>query len=190
MIYRYDLLAREIESEPGFYPMCSEPEVGETLRALIKLTSAKNITELGTYKGYTTLRLMEAAEATGGWVTSIDIEDFRSSVITRIDMAEFYTFRLGDSVEVVQTLDSIDFAFIDTTHTYPDTMNEVLAISDKMKAGGIIALHDPLSFPGVGQAVAKFINMGLFHGLTFPTPPRKSCPEWQTVSGLAVLVKV
>jgi predicted O-methyltransferase YrrM len=55
-----------------------EPETAELLGILIRATCAQRILELGTSNGYSTLWLADAAEATGGRLTSVEIDSKRT----------------------------------------------------------------------------------------------------------------
>jgi predicted O-methyltransferase YrrM len=57
-----------------------EPETAELLGVLIRATRAQRILELGTSNGYSTLWLADAAEATGGAVTSVELDVERTSM--------------------------------------------------------------------------------------------------------------
>jgi predicted O-methyltransferase YrrM len=45
--------------------------------------------------------------------------------------------------------DSLDFVFIDATHTYDAVSRDLSAWWPKVKAGGLLAGHDYIHFPGV-----------------------------------------
>lgn len=66
----------------------------------------------------------------------------------------------GDCLELGKNWKGgIDFLFIDTRHTYEDTLANLETWSRFVKKGGIIALHDFGSgFPGVEQAANEFLK--------------------------------
>jgi predicted O-methyltransferase YrrM len=57
-----------------------EPETAELLGVLIRATGARRILELGGSNGYSTIWLADAAEATGGSVTSVEIDAERTAL--------------------------------------------------------------------------------------------------------------
>lgn len=70
----------------------------------------------------------------------------------------------GDCLEIATAFNEyhklIDFLFIDTRHTYEDTLANLEAWFKHVKKGGYIALHDYHDgFPGVKQAVDQFLKV-------------------------------
>jgi predicted O-methyltransferase YrrM len=57
-----------------------EPETAELLGVLIRATAARRILELGTSNGYSTIWLADAAQDTGGAVTSVEIDPERTAL--------------------------------------------------------------------------------------------------------------
>jgi cephalosporin hydroxylase len=67
---------------------------------------------------------------------------------------------IGSSLEIGKEFnESINFLFIDTRHTFEDTLANLNLWSSKVREGGYIALHDYHDgFPGVKQAVDQFLK--------------------------------
>src|SRR6185437_11649282 len=82
-----------------------EPETAELLGVLVRATRARRVLELGTSNGYSTIWLADAVEATGGAVTSVEIDPARTA-IARANLgraglaAELVT---GDAAETLRT---------------------------------------------------------------------------------------
>jgi predicted O-methyltransferase YrrM len=57
-----------------------EPETAELLGLLVRAAGARRVLELGTSNGYSTLWLADAAEQTGGSVTSVEIDPARTEL--------------------------------------------------------------------------------------------------------------
>jgi predicted O-methyltransferase YrrM len=57
-----------------------EPETAQLLGILIRALRARHILELGTSNGYSTLWLADAAQETGGAVTSVEVEPARTNL--------------------------------------------------------------------------------------------------------------
>ena len=72
-----------------------EPETAELLAVLARATRAQAILELGTSNGYSTIWLADAAEATGGRLTSVEIDPARTA------MAAHALERAGLAAELV-----------------------------------------------------------------------------------------
>jgi predicted O-methyltransferase YrrM len=56
-----------------------EPETAQLLAQLVRAANARRVLEIGTSIGYSTLWLADAAEATGGSVVSVEIDQARSA---------------------------------------------------------------------------------------------------------------
>lgn len=88
------------------------------LNALVKGMRAQNILELGTSYGYSTVWLAEAARATGGKLTTLEIsakkQDYARNMLARAGLAEHVDFQLGDARETLASLQGpFDFVLLD-----------------------------------------------------------------------------
>jgi len=57
-----------------------EPETAELLALLVRAKRARNVLEIGTSNGYSTIWLGDAVEATGGSVVSLEIDAARTAI--------------------------------------------------------------------------------------------------------------
>lgn len=133
-----------------------------TLSLLVREFDLKQVVELGTRDGNSTLALLEAARSIGGHVTSVDIEPCRAAKrrVERAGFLENWTFLQANDMELQppQIPAAIDFLFIDTSHLYAPTLAELNKYSGYLRPGAWIALHDYVSFPGVNRAVHDFVK--------------------------------
>jgi predicted O-methyltransferase YrrM len=123
-------------------------EVGQFLRLLVKLTGARQILEVGTSGGYSTIWLASAARETGGQVTTLELD------ATKIERAwqNFALAGLDDLVTVVegdahQTLGTLkglfDFAFLDAEKEfYLDFLEPLVRL---LRPGGVLVADNLLS---------------------------------------------
>jgi len=91
---------------------------GQILNILIKGAKARNILEIGTSYGHSTVWLAEAARATGGKVITIDEkaykQEYARGMIARAGLAAQVDFRLGDAREIISALPGpFDFVLVD-----------------------------------------------------------------------------
>jgi len=91
---------------------------GQILNILIKGAKARNILEIGTSYGHSTVWLAEAARATGGKVITIDEkaykQEYARGMIARAGIAAQVDFRLGDAREIISALPGpFDFVLVD-----------------------------------------------------------------------------
>jgi hypothetical protein len=68
---------------------------------------------------------------------------------------------IGNSADIIRGFGwNIDFLFIDSLHTFEDTMSNLLFWGNRVVANGLIACHDyNKGFPGVMKAVDKYLEI-------------------------------
>ncbi|HEY1357755.1 MAG TPA: class I SAM-dependent methyltransferase [Thermoleophilaceae bacterium] len=138
-----------------------EPETAGLLGVLIRATRAQRILELGTSNGYSTIWLADAAEATGGAVTSVEIDPERTA------MAKASLAKAGLEVEL-HTEDAADalrsspdgawdFVFLDAERpAYAGYWPDLLRVL--RRDGGTVAIDNVLSHPDQVAAVTELIE--------------------------------
>jgi len=125
-----------------------EPESAELLGVLVRATGATRILELGTSNGYSTIWLADAAQETGGAVTSVEVDAERTA------MAAANLERAGLSAHL-RTQDAAatlrdspdgawDFVFLDAERPayagyWPDLLRTLRPV------GGLLAIDNVLS---------------------------------------------
>jgi len=133
-----------------------------TLAMLVMELGLRQIVELGTRDGSSTLALLEAAQKVNGHVLSIDIEPCEEAKqkIMQSGLAPYWTFIQADDValESAQIPAIVDLLFIDTNHIYTQTIAELRKYGGHLRPGSWIALHDYASYPGVSRAVGEFLD--------------------------------
>jgi predicted O-methyltransferase YrrM len=141
-----------------------DDDIGEHLPIFSMLVAEfklKEIVELGTRTGNSSLTLLSAAKANGGRVLSMDIQpcEFAQERVASAGLAEFWTFRHIDDLSVPDSEipEPIDLLFIDTRHTYNQLTAELKKYAPKLRQGSWIAIHDYVSFPGMTRAVRDFV---------------------------------
>lgn len=151
------------------------------------LIEPKFALELGVFKGFSTLHLAAAAsEIPGCELVSVDREDVRSVYARNGAPSRWYTFVQAESFDYLKQLDKeVNFCFLDTSHTYEATKLELNLLWPKMASGGVLALHDPLSFPAIVQAVDDSVVDGSRLLLRTPVVPERVAG----ISGLLLLTK-
>tara|TARA_Y100000589_G_scaffold240891_1_gene228424 strand:- start:874 stop:1518 length:645 start_codon:yes stop_codon:yes gene_type:complete len=103
---------------------------GKFLQLICALSNAKNIVEVGTFTGYSTLCLADAV-GPDGHVVTIDCNQETSKIaqefISRAGFQNRVTFVIGDAMEVLSTIDTVvDLAFIDADKIRYDLYYETL----------------------------------------------------------------
>lgn len=126
--------------------------------------NAKVVVELGA--GQSTFALTAAVNETKGHLWSVDLSG--NSYLRLFPEGEGMfkneeriTFIVGDDMEIIKGWDRvIDFLLIDTSHTYEHTIRELKTWPDKVRKGGVIAMHDSgyTEDCGVRRAIDEFIK--------------------------------
>jgi len=142
---------------------------------LVRTLNAQHVIELGTRTGVSTIAWLHALEATGGRLTSVDIDERPA-----IGDHDRWTFIQGDdcSDAVLDQLEPADIVFIDTSHLYAHTVRELAAYLPLVRSGGLICLHDtelpipegapPRPLYPVKKAVTEFVQRHGFRWVNFP----------------------
>lgn len=119
---------------------------GRLLKMLVKMIRPKNVLEVGTFSGYSTICMAEGLEK-GGMVYTFEIndeqEDFTRPWIEGSPVADRIRFIIGDAnTEAPKLGITFDMAFIDgDKRTYRDTYETVLAL---LRPGGFIVADNTL----------------------------------------------
>jgi predicted O-methyltransferase YrrM len=160
--------------------------VGGFLGQLVFYKKPAVVVELGCFVGWTSAHLAMAIHANAtGKLYCVDCEqnylDVTLANLKRLGLDKAAALLLGTSMDtkVVSALpNKIDVLFIDTSHRYPDTLDEILFYAPRMAEGGYMVLHDSVSWAGVRRSIAEVA--GRFRVLTFVT---------EKGNGVSVLVK-
>lgn len=126
--------------------MMNVPEIdGRLLRLLAEATDAKHIVEIGTSNGYSGIWQSLALKATGGKLTTFEIDEGRAALarenFKKAGVDDIVTLVFGDAHEKVAELkDQIDILFLDADKEgYIDYLNKLLP---KLRPGGLIIAHN------------------------------------------------
>jgi predicted O-methyltransferase YrrM len=116
-----------------------------TLHLLCLLKKPKIVLELGCRTGNTTIPLLFAvSQYQDGHVYSVDIEkwpELKNFLDDDNELRKYWTFLESDDI-ILKWDKKIDFLYIDTSHTYNHTMNELRKYEPLVNSGGTIVFHD------------------------------------------------
>ncbi len=133
------------------------PETGQLINILAKSLKTPNILEIGTSYGYSGIWLGEAARATGGRLTTLELQDYKSAhareMSVKAGLADHVDFKVGDALEAIAALPAgIDFVLLDL---WKDLYTPCLeAFYPKLNPGAII-VADNMIRPG-GDDIARY----------------------------------
>ena len=114
--------------------------------------NAKIILELGVREGESTKKFLEICDILNAKLISIDTGD--CSAVSNNPRWKFLQMNDLD----YEVKEPIDILFIDTEHTYKQTLLELKKFIPHVKSGGVILLHDTISCPGVLEAIKKYLK--------------------------------
>lgn len=128
-----------------------EPDAGRFVWFLAQTMGARNIVEIGTSRGVSTLWLAAAARSTGGHVTSLDTDATAQHEaahnIAEAGLSTHVTFHTEDGGKALATLSDgeVDLLFLDAERTeYPSWWPHPVRV---LRAGGVLVADNALSHP-------------------------------------------
>ena len=116
-------------------------ETGRWLALLVRATGAREIVEMGSSNGVSTIWLASAARAAGGRVTGTEILADRAAEANRnlavAGLDDIARIIPGDARETARSISGpIDLVFIDAEKD--DYIDHLLAVIDRVRPGGLI----------------------------------------------------
>ena len=142
--------------------------------ALSRNTGPAHFVEIGAYKGRSACYMAERIRELGREVRFDVVDTFKGDEhigaddlwpafadnLARAGLLECVTAHRALSVEAAKEFadESLDFIYIDATHTFEAVSQDLLAWWPKLKPGGLMAGHDYPYFPGLKAAVDGFVT--------------------------------
>lgn len=137
-----------------------------------RLSAVGKVIELGVGRGWSTVALMAALSAEKQKLSSFDIDPGRYAAVLQASglpmeaLKRYWDFQVCDSVEAARDIQDglVGLLFVDTTHTYEKTKQELEAWLPKIHPSGVICGHDYYLYQhpawanvsGVHKAVDEF----------------------------------
>ncbi|MBI1448410.1 O-methyltransferase [Acinetobacter sp. AC1-2] len=139
-----------------------EAESAKLLSQFIRMQQAKAILEIGTSTGYSTLWLAEAAQATGGQVTTVEIDAKRSAEAKRhvaeLELSEIVQFWVGDAADYLkETQETFDFILLDAERNAYENYWPDLKRLIKPK-GGVLIIDNVISHAAEVKSFLELIK--------------------------------
>ncbi len=125
-------------------------QTGNFISMLIKASGAKNVLELGTSNGYSTLWIADALKQTKGHLTTIEFWEKRQCLareyIADCGLSDYVTFKIGQAYDIIQTElqnEMYDLVFIDANKQ--EYLSFFQAVHPILKKGGILLADNVIS---------------------------------------------
>jgi len=132
------------------------PQTGSLMNMLIREGRARSILEVGTSYGYSTIWLAEAARATGGTVSTLEIHpakaEYARERVARAGLTAQVDFRVGDARKTLATLPGpFEFVLLDL---WKDLYIPCFELFYPKLASGAVIVADNMLYPEATLAAA------------------------------------
>jgi predicted O-methyltransferase YrrM len=121
--------------------------------------AAAQVIEVGVGAGNSSAAWLTGLAQTGGRLWSVDIEPTPAAWELQ-DICPEWTYVVGDSIACEPFAPhGADILFIDSLHTFEQTLAELEVYVPHVKPGGVVLLHDTGTHPPVAQAITAFCGV-------------------------------
>jgi caffeoyl-CoA O-methyltransferase len=149
----FERLAAETRAISDWPQMMVGPLEGRFLEFLVRHTSSRNVLELGTFTGWSSIS-MAFGLPEGGKVVTCDVNEETTAIARRYaeeaGVADRIDFRVGPGLETIESLDGpFDLVFIDADKT--NYVNYYEAVLPKLAEDGFIVVDNVLASGRVAE---------------------------------------
>lgn len=149
-----------------------EPDTAQFISILIRSSKSKNILEIGTSNGYSTIWLGWAAQANDGHIISIDHDPAKHEMadenLRRAGLRERVELKAGDATEIIAALDGpLDLVFFDADrHSAPDQLKLLVP---KLSQNALVLADNVISHPDqIAGYLAAIESLPAFEHMVIP----------------------
>jgi predicted O-methyltransferase YrrM len=181
-----EMLTNKIHNvlEPRFI---TPPPTSEFIEALATMTDSRQILELGSLTGFTTMHLIRSVVGkAGAKVVSVDGNpEYDREFFSRPEISPWVEFIHGWTPEVLKPLNGrrFDLVFIDTDHSVQHTMKELDALLPITTKGTIFVFHDVPEWqtpdnktpPPVRTWLLDQVDNKTLYGFVLPSCEQQDC---------------
>jgi predicted O-methyltransferase YrrM len=160
-------------------------ETSEFIESLITMVDARQILELGTCTGYTTLHMLRAVIGKGT-VVSVDCRPAHDrKFFEPYELAGHFRHLEGWTPDCLSNLSGMvfDFVFVDSDHALEHSQKELAALWQITRPGTVFAFHDVPEWqsptnqkpPPIRPWLEELVTQGTLKGAIFPTCEQLDC---------------
>jgi predicted O-methyltransferase YrrM len=145
----------------------SEVDVADFLAALISMTGAKRVLEIGVFEGETSIKMIEAMP-NGSYYVGNDITNYRKHVLKKSGVV--VDLLMGKSISVMSQFEDefFDLIFVDGDHSWANILPEFKEVERIISKTGVIAYHDAIHIPDVAELM-RYANNFNYNVITLNT---------------------
>lgn len=176
----------EMLFEPRFI---TPPETSEAIASIITMTDARQVLEIGTHTGFTTLHmLMAIVGKPGARVTSVDCRPAHDKAFFgRPEITPWFRHVEGWTPGILETLQGtiFDLVFVDSDHSVDHCEKELASLINLTRTGTVFLFHDcpkrqtPNHAPDSEGIIFRWLHekvaQGYFRGTVLPTCEQLDC---------------
>ena len=131
------------EEQPQRHGWNSEVDVADFLAALISMTGARRVLEIGVFEGETSIKMIEAMP-NGSYYVGNDINNYRKHVLKKSGVV--VDLLMGMSINVMSQFEDefFDLIFVDGDHSWANILPEFKEVERIISKNGVIAYHDAI----------------------------------------------
>lgn len=167
----YESILKRLEKTAKQYTNIA-PENGQFLSILIRSIQARNVLEVGTSNGYSTIWLAAALQETGGRLITLEFDPKRAEEaqmhLQEVGLDGIVEVRIGNALDEISKCDTtFDLVFLDAEKNEYRRYLE-LAFS-KIRLGGLIVADDTVTMRDEMPDYIEFVfNTPFLHSVDIP----------------------
>jgi predicted O-methyltransferase YrrM len=146
--------------DPDDFALAAGPESAALLNLVIRVSSARNVVEVGSSIGYTAVWMGDAVRATGGRVVGMEAvaskHEQAKRHVERAGLGDVVDVRLGDAKAIVREVAGpIDLAFVDAWKD--DYVEYFDVLLPKLRVGGCIIADNVVFPPMFAETMQRYV---------------------------------
>jgi predicted O-methyltransferase YrrM/PAS domain-containing protein len=155
----------------------AEPETGSTLYSLVRLMRPKNVIEIGSYIGTSSICIAQALVDNGdsGMLNCIEAENNHIALaidhLREASLEHKVIFHYGCSHDpsIIHALPSSEIIFVDGDHSYEGAKKDFDIYSKLLTDDGIIVYHDTIKIMALQRLITEIAQNPYYDVFTFAT---------------------